>query len=390
MSAASFLRVKKLKGAGIIQAAARHNLRELQAEQGASGPIDATRIHLNEVLAGPAAADDVAQLAKEMMQAAGVAGLRKDAVMALELVLSLPADTILNDRAYFADCLRWVQSHFGCPVLSATIHRDEASPHCHVLLLPLRDGRMVGNKLMGGRSQMLVMQSSFYEAVARQHGLRKAPPRLSGTAKQAAAALVLARLKETGDSALRSDLWPAIRDAVENAPQTFLKALGLVVETKTKPPRTMAQIFTSKGKGAKREKTPTMAPANTIAFAKVPMSSNAIAFHDKEIPMENDNANAIAFTPRSTEKTQRLCSVAFAQSSPSIPSRFKPTDGRVTVMDNELDDDTSAPELEYEPSHHRIDRDGLDRDFDFDDSYNSRGGDPFAIYDRVEAPSWQD
>ena len=34
MSAAAFLRVKKLKGGGIVLAAARHNLREIQAELG--------------------------------------------------------------------------------------------------------------------------------------------------------------------------------------------------------------------------------------------------------------------------------------------------------------------------------------------------------------------
>jgi len=78
MSAASFLRVQKLNGAGIIRTAGRHNLREIQAELGASGSIDATRTHMNQTLAGPATADDVAQLAKDLMQAAGATSVRKN------------------------------------------------------------------------------------------------------------------------------------------------------------------------------------------------------------------------------------------------------------------------------------------------------------------------
>ncbi len=295
MSAAAFLRVAKLKGSGIIRTAGRHNLREIQAEQGASGPIDATRIHLNQTLAGPATADDVAQLAKSLMQAAGVGALRKDAVQALELVLSLPVASTVDVSRYFADCLAWVQRHFECPVLSAVIHLDEAAPHCHVLLLPLRDGRMAGNKLIGGRPQLLAMQSSFHESVASKHGLRKAPARLAGAGKQAAAAMVLTRLKETGDSALRSDLWPTIRACIENAPERFLEALGLVAEAKTKAPRSMAQIFTSAGKGPKRESN------------KMAARTNAIAFQPEVPGMKNDASNAIAFADVQPEKTQRLC-----------------------------------------------------------------------------------
>ena len=90
MSGAAFLRIKKLKGGGIITVAARHNRRVIQAEIGASKTIDSTRSGLNETLEGPPTAADVGQLAKDLMKAAGVTRLRKDAVMALEIVFSLP------------------------------------------------------------------------------------------------------------------------------------------------------------------------------------------------------------------------------------------------------------------------------------------------------------
>jgi hypothetical protein len=197
-------------------------------------------------------------------------------------------------------------------VLSAVIHLDEAAPHCHILLLPLVDGRMVGNKLIGGRPQLLAMQGSFHETVAFKHGLRKAPARMAGTSKRSAAGMVLARLKETGDSALTSDVWATIRGCIESAPERFLEALGLVVETKAKALRTMEQIFTSPGKGPKREDTQ---QSNAIAFYQPTKSANAIAFHATENRVKNDLQNAIAFAKPAQEKHEGYVTVAFAKTS---------------------------------------------------------------------------
>ena len=113
VSGAAFLRIKKLKGSGIITVAARHNRRVIQAEMGATGSIDPTRSSLNETLVGPLTAADVGQLAKDLMTAAGVTRLRKDAVMGLEIVFSLPPGHAVDDRAYFIDCSRWAGGYFG-------------------------------------------------------------------------------------------------------------------------------------------------------------------------------------------------------------------------------------------------------------------------------------
>jgi hypothetical protein len=293
MSAAPFMRIQKLKGPGHIAVAARHNRREIQAELGAGGHIDPNRIHLNVTLHGPAAAGDVGQLARDLMAQAGVKKLRKDAVMGLEIVMSLPVGSRIDDSAYFTDCTTWAGAYFGGSqnILSADIHRDEGQPHCHILILPLIEGRMIGNKLMGGTASLKAMQKHFFDAVASRFGLRKAAARMSATAKQAAAALVVARLKETGDSALQSKVWAALRDAIERTPEPFLMALSITLGTKTKPPRTMAQIFTSKGKGKSKE-------------------SNAIAFDERH--------NAIAFDP--SQNGKGYVSVVFDQKHRSFVS----------------------------------------------------------------------
>ena len=256
MSGAGVMRVKKLKGNGIITAAARHNRRVIQAEMGATGSIDPARSHLNETLRGPSTAADVGQLAKDLMAAAGVVKLRKDAVMGLEIVFSLPSDTAIDDLAYFTACSEWAVGRMGGVILSADIHRDEAAPHCHVLLLPLIEGRMIGNKLIGGKQMLMALQKDFHAAVASKFGLSKAPARLAGTAKQAGAKAVLQHLRDTANPILKDRGWPAYRDAIEAAPASFLLAYGLELATPKKKLRTFTQIMTSKGKGPAKEPNP--------------------------------------------------------------------------------------------------------------------------------------
>ncbi len=298
MSGAAFLRIQKLKGSGIIRKAARHNKRVIQAELGATDSIDPTRSHLNEAIRGPLTADDVAQLAKRLMTDAGVGKLRKDAVTGLEIVFSLPVGHLTDDRAFFDDCTTWAESYFAAPILSADIHRDEGAPHCHVLLLPLIGGHMVGGRLMGGTKQLMEMQKHFHAVVASRYGLRKAPPRLCGASKQAAASAVLEKLRNTSDPALKSAVWATTRNSIESNPGPWLLALGLELDTpKAKPLRTMAEIFTSPGKGRKYDPT-------SIDFGKTPTS--------------------IDFAPPA--KGRSLCSVDFA---PKPPPQTPTDDGLV-------------------------------------------------------------
>lgn len=262
MSGAAFLRLKKLKGKSIIAVAARHNRRAIQAEVGASASIDPSRSQLNETLHGPATAEGVAQLASQRLRDARVGKLRKDAVMAVEAIFSLPKGSGLDERQYFENCASWTALNFGGQqnVLSVDIHRDEAAPHCHVLIMPMVNGKMVGSDMVGNRRRLLELQQDFHRAVAARYGLRKAPARLAGAAKQGAVSAVLGSLKRAADGAMRSQVWPTIRDAIESDPAPYVMALGIELDPPKKKLRTMAQIFTSPGKGGK----------NPIGFAHRP------------------------------------------------------------------------------------------------------------------------
>lgn len=180
MNASGFFRIKKLKGASIVLAASRHNKRAIQAEHGADGHIDAARTRLNLSLNGPGKPEAVARLAKDRMTAASVKPQKKNAVLALELIFSLPPATTIDPEAFFRDCLQWGERNFGGldNVLSADVHLDESAPHLHVLILPLIDGRMNGSDLVGNRQRLQFLQNDFHAAVAGRYGLAKAPARL--------------------------------------------------------------------------------------------------------------------------------------------------------------------------------------------------------------------
>lgn len=241
---------KRKKGApSTILIAARHNKRAEQNERGSRANINPDLSRLNQRLRGPATAEEVAALAQTLMAAAGVAvdKLRKDYTQAVELIFSLPPDTTINTVEYFERCVVWVGQHFGSDnILSADVHHDEAAPHCHVLVLPLVDGRMSGATLLA-RANLQRLNADFLQKVGKHYGMRKAT-RLDGVSRSALAVAVLERLKASGDPVMRSPIWNEVRAAIGRDPQPFAISLGVEVSKPEKKLRTMAEVFTSKGK----------------------------------------------------------------------------------------------------------------------------------------------
>lgn len=281
-----------------LMQAARHNRREIQAELGASGHIDVSRIDQNETVVGPDSAAGVVALARSLMAGAGVdvGKLRKDHVQAIELLFSIAPGTAIDDGRYFRHCVAWAGEHFGSTnILSADIHRDESAPHCHVLVLPLVDGRMRGGDLID-RNGLRVLRESFYRDAAKPFGLKKPVSRMTGAARADGVKAVLQAL-QTGQDAI---VYQVVKLAIERDPAPFMNALGIEAQAPSrKPLRTMAQIFTSPGKGAKTERK-----EKPIAFDDV---------DQKPIAFQNERA-----------KVQKLCTVAFDKSAPTISPQTEP------------------------------------------------------------------
>lgn len=286
-----FLRIKKLTGKGIIRTAMKHNLRELQAELGADSHINATRTALNTVMAGAVTSGGVFEYAEGLMLEAGVGPLRKDAVRGLELVVSLPLASRINPAVFFANALTWAQVFYALPVLSVVVHNDETVPHCHIVLLPLIDGRMKGSDLVGNRTRLQAMQTSFYEQVGQRHGLTrpKPPRRITAATRHKSASIILTTLQS--DPALMDT--PKIESALLMAlacdPEPLLASLGLSVPHPPKSAKSFVEIMTKPCK-----------PEKSIGFAS--------------------RSKPIGFGDRAAEKEQTLSCVGFAIPKPPISS----------------------------------------------------------------------
>jgi len=223
--------IGKLTGRGIVKVAARHNLREIPAELGAGGRIDPSRIHLNCVLRGPGTAGAVAAQADALIASAGLKKLRKDAVHALEVMVSLPPASGIDEIMFFEDAIVWAENYFCAPLLSAVVHHDEAAPHCHVLVLPLLKGHMVGSDMHGGGKKLEEMQTNFHEQVGQRYGLIRQTPqkRLSAAIRQQAVELAFGVLE--ANSGLDSEVLRVLLKPHLKNPEPLLRALGLSVPT---------------------------------------------------------------------------------------------------------------------------------------------------------------
>ncbi|MES2498922.1 MAG: plasmid recombination protein [Pseudomonadota bacterium] len=188
MASSHLLRLGTIKGKNGILEALRHNKRTLQNERGATGNIDATRTSLNYSLASADTPETIAKHAKVQMVEAGIDTPRKNQVMAVEVLFSLPIDRHQqNTKPFFADCHKWVLKTFPGELLSFDIHLDESAPHAHAVILPLIDGKMQGNGVIGGRGNLMRLIKLFHLEVARHYGLsRSENKRLNqaGTSKQ--------------------------------------------------------------------------------------------------------------------------------------------------------------------------------------------------------------
>jgi hypothetical protein len=203
---------------------------------------------------GPSTPEEVAKLAKAKMIEAGITKDRKNGVLGVELIFSLPRNHELDVNEYFTACSHWAGAAFGGldNIISVDIHRDEAQDHAHVLLVPLIDGRLRGSDAVGGKRNLSELQAKFYKDVASGFGFSKPRSKLSSHHKAHITRQVLDKLRN--DPAAKSAAWAVILETLKRDPLPYALALGINTDAPCNRNRTMAEIFTSRGKGAKKEK----------------------------------------------------------------------------------------------------------------------------------------
>ena len=155
---------------------------------------DPARRALNEHLAGPDnidaclriidAAIDTHNAGVAAKRAPGKRRFRTDGVAALDLFfggsnLGLTELTREQQDSYFHDCAHWAAREFlqsdlsDGRIITCDIHRDEKTPHMHMMIVPSIDGWMCGNSLIGGSEALHEKQNRFYADVSSKYGLER-------------------------------------------------------------------------------------------------------------------------------------------------------------------------------------------------------------------------
>ena len=328
-----------------LLSAAKHNKRALAAELKPGGRIDPERVRHNYSLAGAATPDGVVALADKLM--AGTAGkkpTRKDYCQAVEVMFSLEASTTVAMGRYFQDCVDWCKARFGPEnLLAADVHMDEDNPHCHVLIAPIRAGLWVGCSVID-QSHLKELRESFKRDVATGYGMTS-EKKLTGKRRGVAVAMVLQAFESRHGALVASPDWIPIRRAVERDPGPFVASLGLdVPRDASAKSKTMAEIFTSKGAGPRRENA-FIQRSNPIGMGAAVMltteRANPIGFDADEVALRQATSNptGIASEP---ETNQSLSCVGFAHPARSLMLNKQAEKGRRIADDWTSDGDDEA------------------------------------------------
>jgi hypothetical protein len=172
------IRVKKLKTKNQINNAISHNLR---LNTGNLKNIDESRTHLNEIKFSQSKPKFLNAFDEKVkaVQLGSKRKIRKDAVKMLEFVITASPTFFENNYkedidSYLLESQKFIERKFGKEnILSLVIHRDEKTPHIHILLTPIVDGKFNAKKALGGPAGLSSLQTNFNNEVAKPFGLKR-------------------------------------------------------------------------------------------------------------------------------------------------------------------------------------------------------------------------
>ena len=169
MSNYAIMRCAKLKTMGGVASSLQHNFRERETAN-----ADAEKTPNNEHLAASSTAEAMGQLRELLPEKR-----RKDAVVAVEYLFATSPEWAKTasgaaQATFFNKSMEWLENKYGAEnVITATIQRDETTPHLSAFVVPItEDGRLSAKEFIGNKAKMSADQTSFAEAV-QEVGLKR-------------------------------------------------------------------------------------------------------------------------------------------------------------------------------------------------------------------------
>lgn len=104
--------------------------------------------------------------------------LRSDAIYMNSFVLTSDKEfftelPLAAEKEFFKDCVKFFADKYGAEnIISAVVHRDETTPHLHLNLVPITNGKLCSKDLYD-RKKLSELQTEFYEKVGKKWGLER-------------------------------------------------------------------------------------------------------------------------------------------------------------------------------------------------------------------------
>lgn len=155
------INIKKMKSHQEIQQVANHNLRQVDSRN-----VDAKRTPLNNYFIGSEKTDTLKELEQKLST---VPKYRKDAVKTVNLVLTASPD-FFNDKQKTKEweqvTQRWAEATFGKQnIIYSVVHYDEKTPHFHICLVPIKDGKLNASHWLDGPAKLNKLHDSLNKAL---------------------------------------------------------------------------------------------------------------------------------------------------------------------------------------------------------------------------------
>ena len=104
--------------------------------------------------------------------------VRKDAVLMCSFVVGSDSAFFKNlspqeQKEFFVECTRFFAERYSeGNIISAVVHMDEITPHLHLNLIPIADGRLCAKTLFDHK-ELQSLQTNLYEAVGMKWNLQR-------------------------------------------------------------------------------------------------------------------------------------------------------------------------------------------------------------------------
>lgn len=155
------INILKMKNSQQIELVANHNLRQVDSRN-----VNKKKTPLNKYFIGQPKINVLENLEEKLLT---VPKYRKDAVKTINLVLSASPE-FFDDKTKLKQweqlTQKWAEDTFGKHnIIYSVIHYDEKTPHFHICLVPIKDGKLNASYWLDGPAKLHKLHDSLNQCL---------------------------------------------------------------------------------------------------------------------------------------------------------------------------------------------------------------------------------